>query len=928
MITRLLLLLILPVALTPAFAGVTISARSCTLTLDDTAVVQSLANANGVELRASAAKLPFAQITVEGSTVLPTAARLTGNNLTLTFAQTGTELTYELTPTPNWLLIRLTTITGPRPSHMVMCQLPVNLTQKVGRRLSAAYTGTQAVCLQAANHQPDCSATRDSKAGYTLLRALNQDAPGPKLEGAAVALIVCPTDRLKPILKQASHEFGLLTNEDAKGTPVKDTDLTRGSYWFMSLGEADADKMIDYCKQSGFKQIMLSSGAWCTSPGHYLFNEARFPRKEQSLKALVDKFHQSGILVGMHCFASKVAKRDPYVTPVPDCRFWVDKQDVLATDLTPEANVIKVQGDVREWAGSPVAKTKMWEGGVKLHQEVIIDDEIIQYETIGPDGQWNTFVNCKRGAYGTKPAAHKAGAQARHYGIDGCINGYIIDQNTSLIDETTTRLADIYNYCGFDMIYFDGGEDVDRTRFTYYVSNFQEQVMRKLKKRPIIHMGTIMTHLLWNSFARSATVDTYLATLHGHLIAGGSAENWPTVRGHIDRSVNYAASIAEDMMPGELGWFGIWPREKGTDGLQLDELEYLMCKSLGYDLPISLETSFSQMEMHPLTPGILEIAAVYEDLRMNHRVDAQTCRRLQEKGRDFALIMDSTPRGAGGPPATFIPVETVPNVAGGNDLRAQVGPYGTGSAATLWHWLRDAEVTIPLPARDVRILDMKGREIKPKSSAGNLTLNVGSHRLALITSLPVEKLKQALQNATATHRQAQRIWIQAETGKLVGEMALGSTKGLKDEGAFGDFVVCTGKPNFDTANPWYAEYTVNIPHDGNWALWSRVIYPGGGDQSFGLWLPPDPISLDSERAIGNCGIGSDQWHWTGRGGGSTSPVPGTTIRLNLKQGPFTFRVLAREGRGTAPTNPRLDLICLTDDAADEITDEMARSAMK
>ena len=125
-------------------------------------------------------------------------------------------------------------------------------------------------------------------------------------------------------------------------------------------------------------------------------------------------------------------------------------------------------------------------------------------------------------------------------------------------------------------------------------------------------------------------------------------------------------------MPGELGWFGIWPRQANTDGLQLDEIEYLMCKSLGYDVPISLETGFGQMESHPLTPGILEIVRLYEDLRMNRRVDDATRALLREKDKDFAAIVDGKTR-------QFVPVTPLATVAGGTDLRGEIGP-GTGHA--------------------------------------------------------------------------------------------------------------------------------------------------------------------------------------------------------------------------------------------------------
>ena len=65
--------------------------------------------------------------------------------------------------------------------------------------------------------------------------------------------------------------------------------------------------------------------------------------------------------------------------------------------------------DLSQWPGSPVCKQKVWEGHVSKHQEVIIDDEIIRYESIGPEGKWNTFLGCQRGAWGTRAAAHAGG---------------------------------------------------------------------------------------------------------------------------------------------------------------------------------------------------------------------------------------------------------------------------------------------------------------------------------------------------------------------------------------------------------------------------------------------------------------------------------------------------------------------------------------
>jgi len=908
--------------LAPAWADVVIENPHLKLALADSATCLSLTNkATDREWDLSQAGVALADVSVGGKTLRATSMQLRGDELTVRFADCDTMLTYAIERTDDWVVFRLASIAGTRPTSMTLLRLPAPEGMTIGPRLNAAWDEKTTICLMAANHQPDC---RASGGKTPTLNAITQDTPGPKLEGAAVALIVCPTPEFRALARKASHAFGLLTNEAADGAPVKDTDLVRGSYWFLDVTEANVDRVIEYCELAGIRQVMMGFGSWCTSAGHYTFSDARYPHGIDGLKAVVAKLHEHGILVGMHTFVSKVSKVDPYVTPVPDRRFWKDHEMTLAGAITADQTEIATVSDLREWAGSPVAKQKTWEGGVQKHQEVIIDDEIVQYESIGPEGQWNTFLGCKRGAWGTRAAAHVAGAVGCHYGVDGCINGYIIDQETDLMDEVADRIAGIYNACDFDMVYFDGGEDVDKRRFNYYVSNFQEQAMRRFAKRPIVHMGTIMTHRLWHSFARSSTVDTYLNTLYGAIIAGAPPEKWPTVKDHIEVSVRYMLSVRADMMPGELGWFGIWPKGQNTDGLQLDEAEYLMCKSLGYDVPISLQTSFGQMDAHPLTPEILRIVKAYETLRIARKVPAGIRTMLQEKGADFAMVQD------GGTPH-FVRVEALPLVGGTHDVRAFVGDMDGTAVATIWHYVRDGLLVPDIDAGNLKVTTFDGDPIKVETENGKPVIPVGPTRTTLLAKgVSAADLRGALERAEVRSRPVAMIFLRAADYKgLTGEMALGSTVGVQEpEALSGDVLVCTGRPNMQQPQPWYAEYTVDIPRAGRWALWARVRYPSGADESFGIVRPDEPVTLQGTQVLGNCGVNEKKWHWTGRGGGVTSVPPAEPIIFSLQPGPFTFRIYAREGGGSAAVNPRLDLLCLTDDPMTVPTDEQARGKLR
>jgi len=903
---------------------------------------------------AAEARIPVALAVMDGKSIPVHRIRPVAgakNRLRLEFPP-ATRVTCRVQVAPDWFVFRVEQISGPRPERLALLRVPLTITAHVGSLLGAAYDDRTAVCLRAAGLQATGTALR--RKGWCELRTTTQDAPGPRIEGAAAALIICTPASLDLVLEKAADAFGLPVNR-RDGRPAKAWPMVRNSYWFLAFGEKDVDRVIRLCHRSGFRQVLLSFGAWSTSAGHYPINRRNFPDGLDSLRRTIRRLHDAGILVGMHTFASKVSKRDAYVTPVPDKRFWKDRTATLAEDVSPTQTAIRVRENLAQWPGSPVCRQTAWEGGVRKHMEVVIDDEIIQYGAIGPPGRWDTFMECRRGAWNTHPAAHKAGTRAFHYGVDGCINGYIIDQETSLLDEVAARLAGIFDACDFDMIYFDGGEDVDRRRFDYYVTRHQAAVIGRIRKRPVLHMGTIPTHRLWHSFARAGTVDTWPATLGGWLLArdgarsavrmirevrngivrrsveieldGGKTRKWRTVKEHIDRSVARVRRFRESKMPAELGWFGIWPRRAPLPALQLDEAEYLMVKSLAWDAPVSFQTNFRQMDANPLTPQILEIARTYEQMRTTGpRPPADLLARLRETGRDFFLVRR-------GNKSEFVEMREIdPPGNAGDDVRMFLGATPDAAGAVLVFWTdrwRPGSLVLTPPPQGVDVTDFAGAPMPCELRNGRMWLPIDNRRItAYFPGRSPEQVRTLLAAADVQWRPPANIWLQAERpAARTGRTAINREIGLQDASAFGGFVVCTGRLQRTKRRPWYWEYRVDLPHAGRWTVWARVRYPAGVDHSF-WFVPLGPDGSEMAAVVlGNCGGAGAQWHWTGTGAGLATKPPGLPITLKLDKGRFVFRVYPREGPGRPENNPRLDCLCLSDDPDYRPTDADAEAEL-
>ena len=172
---------------------------------------------------------------------------------------------------------------------------------------------------------------------------------------------------------------------------------------------------------------------------------------------------------------------------------------------------------------------------------------------------------------------------------------------------------------------------------------------------------------------------------------------------------------------------------------------------------------------------------------------------------------------------------------------------------------------------------------------------------------------------------AATLWLHAGQARSVsGPMALGSTLAVEERGFFGDLIVPAAPSSPQRISGGYAEFTVAIPEAGTYCVWARMRYPSGRDESF-VFIPDgeEPTGALGKH-IGNSGVGVSQWHWDSDGAGGRAARPGARRRkVTLEAGPFTFRVYAREAGSNAMANPRLNVVCLTTDAAYVPTDDDA-----
>ncbi len=568
-----------------------------------------------------------------GTSYVPTSCRFVAGqtpgegSLVVEFAAARAVITVAVRCAKQYMCFEVQSVDDPAVEEVSLLNLVLK-TSQANAMSGVASDGETAVALRALNLQASCSV------GGAPARLSAIASRQHRLAGAKVGLAAGPVSEIRQALQQMLQDEAA-TRSPLGGPWALDAERNRGSYIFADVSEKNVDDWIRLARLGGIQQIHLIG--WEQTLGHYAPRKDAFPHGLAGLKATVDKIHAAGLKAGMHTLTGAILPSDPWASPVPDPRLAKDATFTLAEAVDGKSAILKT-------AEKPGSLDTLWaynsQGNV-----LRLGDELIQYDAIARMQPYG-FSGCQRGAFGTKVLPHAQGTPIHHLFVR--YQTFQPDENTSLVDELAAAIANVYNTCGFDMIYQDGSEGMAGGE--YGMARMREAIFKRLHGNVLVE-ASAWGHYEWAFHSRFGAWDY---------------PNWG-----LKRFVDAHCRANEDfrrtaLLPGQLGWWVILGPERDHTAETPDEFEYLCCKALAYDTPTSFEgVSVGGEPANARQNEYLAMLGRYEKLRLAGRCSAALREKLKTEQADFHLVE------AADGSAEFIPIDylahKVTGLADGSD---------------------------------------------------------------------------------------------------------------------------------------------------------------------------------------------------------------------------------------------------------------------
>lgn len=423
------------------------------------------------------------------------------------------------------------------------------------------------------------------------------------IDGAKIALFGCPAS-------QALERIGAIEVEQGLPHPLFDGEWGKTarsamcSYLITDFSEKNLDYVLDKSQIAGFNYIYHPGPFedW----GHFNWSKSFVEGGDDAVKALVDKAAQKGIAVGVHTLSNFTTTNDAYVTPVPSEHLLKQGQLELLKDLDDSQSEISIK------------KSALFDLPMTLNA-MMIDKELITYGEVEENGDMMVLKNCKRGAFGTVAASH--GKKSPLYKLwDYPYKTLFPD--LELQDKYVERLAELFNKTGLKQISFDGLEGCSYTgQDDYAPARFVEQFYRGVGHN-VLNDASRLSHFTWHVHTRMNWGEPW-----GEAMRTGQVENRI-------KNQNY---FKRNLFPRMLGWFLIRLADKKFECSTMEDLEWALSESAGFDAGYAMNISVRTLKKHGQIDQLLAAIRNWDMLREKKCFTPEQMERLKDPSTEWHL---------------------------------------------------------------------------------------------------------------------------------------------------------------------------------------------------------------------------------------------------------------------------------------------------
>ena len=613
-----------------ARADLTLTGDGVALTLDGKGVGTSLKlTATGRELVAR--RLAFAAFMDQEkkNIVEPTALRSAGPEaFVLSFPEPYGEVAFSVKPFAGGWIFEITSAAAKDFERFEFCRFQPTCTKWKGDFASAWSDEDAAVCIRSC----ELGGTTRGAAWMSVF-----PEPGFGLAGRKAALAAGPRNGFIGRLRAMTVAAGV-PQSDCGGAWSLGSAPGRWNYVFARIKRDDVDYWIDLARRSGFLDLHLNE-SWGSCWGDYEIRKEIFAGGLDGMAAACRRIREAGLRVGTHTLTGCLAMRSKHITPVCDSNLVFDATYTLAEPLAADATELVVNE-------RPIDKHALVATYSSNGNYLFANGELMQYTGIVREKPYR-FTGLTRAVRGTRhagalPSGTRIGYPHHRY------NCLYPEPGSPLAATVSDRLAEVYNACGLDEIYFDGSEGMG----TGYGNNWMRwNTFRQLKRNnghsPIVEASSQGANNWWFQ-TRTATLDRPIfgmKTFHDLHVARGIRE----------------CRLSNFMEP-QMGWWEPCLARPRSRGHFPDEMEYFAGKNAGHDLAMAIEG----LDARPLPFGIrrqLTLLGWYEKPRLAHAYNPAVTNYLAGERTEGRLRQGSDGRWR------FVEAEIVPHRAGSPEAR-------------------------------------------------------------------------------------------------------------------------------------------------------------------------------------------------------------------------------------------------------------------